>query len=81
MRATALPHFDSESYASYIGQKQSRCLALRIQRQAQSLPICPTDDVDDASLRRRQWKLIHPNQRLPPGLTEDGAPRTCENRG
>jgi hypothetical protein len=35
--------------------------------------------LSDAGLRCRQTKLIHPNHRLPPCLTED-APRDRSNR-
>jgi hypothetical protein len=34
--------------------------------------------LSDAGLRRRQTKLIAPNHRLPPWLTEDATPRSLE---
>jgi hypothetical protein len=34
--------------------------------------------LSDAGMRRRQTKLIYPNHRLPPWLTEDATPRSLE---
>jgi hypothetical protein len=34
--------------------------------------------LSDAGLRRRQTKLLYPNHRPPPWLTEDAAPRSLE---
>src|ERR1700722_7073819 len=34
--------------------------------------------LSDAGLRRHPTKLIYPNHRLPPWLTEDAAPRSLE---
>src|SRR5450631_4223745 len=34
--------------------------------------------LSDAGLRCRQTKLIYPNHRLPPWLTEDSTPRSLE---
>ena len=34
--------------------------------------------LNDVGLRRRQTKLIYPNQRSPPWLAEDAAPRSLQ---
>jgi hypothetical protein len=36
--------------------------------------------LSDARLRRRQTKLVYPDYRLPPWLTEDANPRDRSNR-